>query len=119
MIESIEDFWQGIPLDSTLLTLDADQITSIWTYVILKSNVSDLLGQLRLLEEFTSSEVQNGKQGHAFFALKAAAEYLAASDLVLVSYYESDNNLLMSSARPSGYQNLASSNKHGTLGTSC
>lgn len=54
--------------------LDADQLLSIMTYVVLQCKMQELPGHLKMIEEFTSQEVQNSRLGQALFTLKAATD---------------------------------------------
>lgn len=55
--QSIDDFWRGLNIPSEKITLDADQMVTIFTYSVIKGKVSDLPGQIKLIEEFTSPSV--------------------------------------------------------------
>ena len=65
-----------MPIDPNLLQLDAEQINGIMAYVVMKAGMADLMGQIRLIEEFTSEDQQESKEGQAFYTLKIAAELL-------------------------------------------
>jgi len=53
----INEFWRGIDVPSDKLVLDADQMLSIMTYSIARSNIPDLPCHLKLIQEFTSTEI--------------------------------------------------------------
>ena len=53
----INEFWAGIDVDYDQLDLDADQMLSIMTYVITQTDFCDLPCHLKLIEEFSSSEL--------------------------------------------------------------
>ena len=72
----IDEFWEGVPVDKKQLQLDADQINCIMSYVVMKAGMCDLMGQIRLIEEFTSEDQQDSEEGQAFFTLKIAAELI-------------------------------------------
>ena len=59
----IDDFWKGLDVDSNKLMLDADQLLSIMIYTVIKCKLCELPAHIKLVEEFTSSEVQNSKIG--------------------------------------------------------
>ena len=52
----IDEFWEGVPVDKKQLQLDAEQMNSIMSYVVMKAGMADLMGQIRLIEEFTSED---------------------------------------------------------------
>ena len=54
--------------------LDADQMVSIMTYVVLQSKFQELPGHIRMIQEFTSASVQNSRLGQALFTLKVASD---------------------------------------------
>ena len=72
----IDEFWEGVPVDKKQLQLDAEQMNSIMSYVVMKAGMTDLMGQIRLIEEFTSEDQQDSEEGQAFFTLKIAAELI-------------------------------------------
>ena len=70
----VDDFWQGIPVKKQKLMLDADQMVSILTYSIIQCLITDINGQIKFIEEFTTESVQNSKLGSSLFTLKVAAD---------------------------------------------
>ena len=56
--------------------LDAEQINLVMCYVIAKSGMTDIMGQITLIEEFTSEEEQESRLGQCLFTLKIAAEII-------------------------------------------
>ena len=46
------------------------------SYVVMKAGMADLMGQIRLIEEFTSEDQQDSEEGQAFFTLKIATELI-------------------------------------------
>ena len=59
----IDEFWEGVPVDKKQLQLDAEQINSIMSFVVMKAGMCDLMGQIRLIEEFTSEDQQDSEEG--------------------------------------------------------
>jgi hypothetical protein len=59
----INEFWRGIEIPADKLVLDADQMLSIMTYAISQSAMADLSCHLRLIQEFTSTDLQSSKMG--------------------------------------------------------
>ncbi|CDW91387.1 UNKNOWN [Stylonychia lemnae] len=101
--ECIDEFWKGLNLNQDNLMIDADQLVSIVTYSIIKSQMKDLPGQLKLIEEFTSVQVQNSKFGQALFTVKAATENIAHG--ILVRRMSSMTKLMRSITRGSNNNN--------------
>ena len=59
----IDEFWEGLEIDRQDFCLDAEQINLIMCYVVIKSGISDIIGKIRLIEEFTSEEEQESRLG--------------------------------------------------------
>ena len=49
---------------------------SIMIYSVIKSKVCELPGHIKLIEEFTSPDIQNSKLGQGLFMLKAATDHV-------------------------------------------
>jgi len=62
--------------------IDADSLVSILTYCIVKSEIKDITGHIKLIEEFTSVQVQNSRLGQALFTLKAVCENIQSGILI-------------------------------------
>lgn len=74
--------WQGLDEDKAVLTTDDLIGIMIYALVNLSNDACDsLLVQMRLLEEFTSKEQQNSREGLAFFSLKVALDHLVAMEI--------------------------------------
>ena len=62
--------------------LDAEQINRILAYVVLESGLTDLIAVIQLIEDFTTSEVQESRLGQALVSLKTAAGMLVGRQFV-------------------------------------
>jgi hypothetical protein len=49
--------------DRTKLILNRDELTSIMIFLIVKAEIPDLCTQLKLITEFTSSDIQEASKG--------------------------------------------------------
>lgn len=59
--EEIEEYWENILQDKSRIYLAADDMTALMVFLIVKAEIPDLSSQLKLISEFTSSEIQNGR----------------------------------------------------------
>lgn len=59
--EEIEEYWENILQDKSRIYLTADDMTALMVFLIVKAEIPDLSSQLKLITEFTSSEIQNGR----------------------------------------------------------
>ena len=71
--------------------LDAEQINRILAYVVLESGLTDLIAVIQLIEDFTTSEVQESRLGQALVSLKTAAGMLVGGGAAQLLGAESFN----------------------------
>ena len=78
IILSINDYWKNfdIKITKNLLIVDADQFMSIIIYVILKSQIPQLLIHLKIIQEFTTSKSKSTKMGYFYITLEASIMYI-------------------------------------------
>ena len=62
--DSVDLFWKGIPVDRENLYIDADQLVSIYLYLIIQAGIPDFLVHLAIIDHFTP-----------FLAKSRSAEY--------------------------------------------
>ena len=76
--ECINVFWNGRDsiVSSTLLNLDADDIMSIFIYVIIKAKIYDLLIHSKMIKEFTTSITKSTMMGYYYVTLEASIMFL-------------------------------------------
>jgi ribosomal protein L37E len=72
----INEFYKGNRLDSKHSMIDADQVLSIFTYILCMSRVRNIGVHLRIIENFSSSEQLLSVTGYYFSVLLCAAENL-------------------------------------------
>ena len=80
--ESVNDFWKDMDrvVTSSLLNIDADELMSIFIYIILKSQMSSLLVHMKLIKEFTTSVAKNTMVGYYFVTLDASIMFILEMD---------------------------------------
>ena len=78
IILSINDYWKNfdIKITKNLLIVDADQFMSIIIYVILKSQIPQLLIHLKIIQEFSTSKSKSTKMGYFYITLEASIMYI-------------------------------------------
>eukprot|EP00347_Sterkiella_histriomuscorum_P017609 403348685 len=59
----IEEYWDGIITDKNKILVNRDEATSIMLFIIAKTEIPDLTSQIKLIQEFTSYEIQSGNDG--------------------------------------------------------
>jgi hypothetical protein len=61
-------------IDKKKLTLDADQLLMIFIFVTIRSKVSELLGHLKLINEFSTDTLRQSKLGYYASTLEVAIQ---------------------------------------------
>ena len=61
--EEIENFWQGIPIDESHLTITQDIKIPLYIYTILKSKIVNLPAHIKFIQEFTTDYVHENNLG--------------------------------------------------------
>lgn len=73
--ECVDDYWRDSEEDkSDELMIDADQILSIFLYIVFKARISNLKSHLRVIFEFGRRMVQHGAMGYYVTTLEACIE---------------------------------------------
>lgn len=63
IIDCIEDFWRNISIDKEQLAVNADQMTLIYLFIVVRSKISDLFAHLKYITEFTTQYVRKSNLG--------------------------------------------------------
>ena len=76
--ECVNLFWKDIVnfTSPTFLHINADELMSIFIYLIIKSQMSDILIHIKFIEEFTSNATKKTMIGYYTTTLEAAIEYI-------------------------------------------
>jgi hypothetical protein len=76
--ESVNSFWKDMEslITSSLLNIDADELMTIFIYIIIKSNMSDILIHSKFIKEFTTSTTQSTMIGYYYTTLEASLIYI-------------------------------------------
>ena len=94
----IEEFWADLITDSSKLTLNRDELTSIMLFIIARAEIADLMSQLRLMTEFTSEDIQDAGQGYqvseAFSLIFSTVSWMSQLDAVKLQEGETTKSYL-------------------------
>lgn len=70
--ECVDDYWKDDPsMNKENLVIDADQILSIFLYIVIKGRVLNLKGHVNLIYDFGRKIVQNGQMGYYVTTIEA------------------------------------------------
>lgn len=80
----INEFWGDVITDNSKLVLSRDEMTSILLFLICKSEVPDLNTQVKLMLEFTSSDIQEASKGYplsdTFMLITTTIQWISSLD---------------------------------------
>ena len=70
--ECVDDYWKDDPsMNQENLVIDADQILSIFLYIVIKAKVMNLKGHVNLIYDFGRKIIQNGQMGYYVTTIEA------------------------------------------------
>ena len=76
--ECINTYWNGNDsiISNSLLNLDADDIMSIFIYIIIRSKIYDILVHSKFIKEFTTSITKSTMMGYYYVTMEASLMFL-------------------------------------------
>jgi hypothetical protein len=76
--ESVNNFWKRMTsvLTPSLLNIEADDLMSIFIYIIINSQMADILVHAKFLKEFTTGVTRSTMIGYYYTTLEASLIYL-------------------------------------------
>jgi hypothetical protein len=76
--ECVNCFWKDFNevISSSLLNIDADELMTIFIYIIIKSQMSDLLIHSKFIKEFTTSTTRSTMMGYYYTTIEASLIYI-------------------------------------------
>jgi len=74
----VNDCWKGLDkiITKSLLNIDADELMSIFIYIIIKSQISELPVHTKIIKEFTTCVTKNTMIGYYFVTVDASILYI-------------------------------------------
>lgn len=78
IIDSVNEFWARTNpnVDSSLLNINADELVTIFIYIVIKSQKADLLIDLLFIKEFTTTLFRASMLGYYYTTLECAILYI-------------------------------------------
>lgn len=76
-------FWKGMDpyISSTFLSITPDDLVAIFIYIVLKSEMPEILIHNRIIKEFTTSTTQLSSMGYYNTTIQAALDYIQKNSL--------------------------------------
>ena len=74
----VNDYWKDFEkiISNSLLNIDADELMSIFIYIIVKSQMPELLIHTKIIKEFTTCVTKNTMIGYYYVTLDASLIYI-------------------------------------------
>jgi len=76
IMDEIDEFWKQFPFQQKKLYVDADNLLSIFIYLIIKSQLSDLIVDIEIIDDFTNKSLKLSRKGYLFSLVQSSLEYL-------------------------------------------
>ena len=75
---SVNEYWRDMKnhFDSSLLDVNTDELIAIFIYIIMKSQLPELVVHLSIIKEFTTAVTRNSMMGYYYTTMEAAIIYI-------------------------------------------
>ncbi len=96
---AVNFFWKEMDgiISPSYLNIDADELMSIFIYMIIKSQMSSLLVNMKIIKDFTTSQSKSTMVGYYFVTLDASILFILDMDIKKI---EIDRNKIRNNIRP-------------------
>lgn len=76
--ECVNNYWKNFEkiITSSLLNIDADELMTIFIYIIIKSQMPELLVHTKFIKEFTTSTTRSSMMGYYYTTMEASLIYI-------------------------------------------
>lgn len=76
ILTEIDKFWINIPLKMKYKSVDADNLLSIFIYLIIKSQMTNLIIDIEIIDCFLSKNIKLSRKGYFFSLFQSSIEYI-------------------------------------------
>jgi hypothetical protein len=76
IFEEINFFWKEIPVKAKYISVDADNILSIFVYLIIKSQNANLYIDVEIMNSFLSKDIKLTRKGYFFSLIQSSVEFI-------------------------------------------
>lgn len=76
ILNEIDKFWINIPLKMKYKSVDADNLLSIFIYLIIKSQMTNLIIDIEIIDCFLSKNIKLSRKGYFFSLFQSSIEYI-------------------------------------------
>ena len=74
----VDDFWKDMDgyVKSELLGVEAEQLMTIFIYIILKAKINDIVVHCKLIQLFTTTVIKTSMMGYYYSNAEASVSYI-------------------------------------------
>ena len=92
----VDNYWEGMDnyISNSLLNINADQLIPIFIYIIINSQMPELLIHNKIINEFTTKTTKQSTIGYYLITLEAAIEYIQKDIFTEKKLYNQNNELV-------------------------
>jgi len=76
ILNEIDNFWINVPLKMKYKSVDADNLLSIFIYLIIKSQMTNLIIDIDIIDSFLSRNIKLSRKGYFFSLFQSSIEYI-------------------------------------------
>ena len=79
ILSEIDKFWEKIPLKMKHRSVDADNLLSIFIYIIIKSQITNLIIDIEIIDSFISKNIKLSRKGYYFSIFQSSIDYIISN----------------------------------------
>jgi hypothetical protein len=79
IFNEIDEFWKSIPIKRKYKFVDADNLLSIFIYLVIKSQMNSLIIDIEIIDDFTNRSMKLSRRGYFFSLFQSSIEYLISN----------------------------------------
>lgn len=76
ILKEVDYFWHNIPLKNKYKILDADNLLSIVIYIVIKSQMCEIIVELAVIDDLLDNKIKLSRKGYFFNLMKSSIEYI-------------------------------------------
>jgi len=76
IIDEIDQFWIDTSVDQSKLMIDADNFLSIFIYLLIKNQLSDLVVDIEIMDDFTNNSFKLSRKGYIFSLVRSSLDFV-------------------------------------------
>ncbi|KAL4476809.1 hypothetical protein ABPG72_010646 [Tetrahymena utriculariae] len=82
--ECIKDFYDYFGIDQSEMYYDADNLVGIFSYILIKSEIYDIIAHCKIIENFATKNTLNSHSGYLLITLQCCIRFISSIDVNLL-----------------------------------